>query len=82
MSWIDIFLTDGGPNRSDARSARESLAKMLRLRELPALWLRYRRGGLALRDQLAFLTLDVVRGVAYRRGFRDGERRAGSEGQR
>ncbi|MFS8069472.1 MAG: hypothetical protein ACMG6S_24170 [Byssovorax sp.] len=45
---------------------------MLRLRELPLLWASYRRAGLPPRDQAVFLVLDVVRSVAYRKGFRDG----------
>lgn len=72
MSWIDIFLSDGDPHRVYGANAREALSRMLRLRELPYIWAAYRRAGLPVRDQLGFLLLDVVRSIAYRRGFRDG----------
>ncbi len=72
MSWIDTFLSDGDPNRVYGADAREALTRMLGVRDLPYLWVGYRRAGLGLTDQLGFLALDVVRAVAYRRGFRDG----------
>lgn len=73
MSWIDIFLSDGDPHKVYGADAKEALSKMLRLRDLPYLWAAYRRAGLGLVDQVAFLGLDVVRSVAYRRGFAEGE---------
>ena len=73
MSWIDIFLADGDPHRVYGANARQALSKMLRLRDLPFMWAGYRRAKLPLRDQVGFLFLDVLRGIAYRRGFRDGE---------
>lgn len=82
MSWIDIYLADGDPRSIDGATAREALSKMLRWRELPMLALRYRRARVPLRDQVAFLALDVIRGVAYRRGFRDGEEHPWREAQR
>lgn len=72
MSWIDIFLADGDPHRVYGADAKKALSRMLRLRDLPHLWAGYRRAGLSVRDQVAFLALDIVRGRAYRRGFRDG----------
>ena len=72
MSWIDIFLADGDPHRVYGADAKEALSRMLRLRELPWLWAAYRRAGLPPRDQVAFLLLDAVRSLAYRKGFRDG----------
>lgn len=72
MSWIDTFLSDGRPATVYGADAQEALTRMLRVRDLPYMWVAYRRAGLGLRDQLAFLLLDVVRTVAYRRGFRDG----------
>ena len=72
MSWIDIFLADGDPHRVYGATAKEALARMLRLRDLPYLWATYRRLGVSSRDQVAFVALDVVRSVAYRKGFRDG----------
>jgi hypothetical protein len=72
MSWIDIFLSDGDPHRVYGADAKEALTHMLRLGELPLLWASYRRAGLRPRDQAVFLVLDVVRSVAYRKGFRDG----------
>jgi hypothetical protein len=72
MSWIDTFLSDGDPHRVYGADAQEALTRMPRIRDLPYLWIGYRRAGLGLRDQLAFLVLDVIRSVAYRRGFRDG----------
>ncbi len=72
MSWIDIFLADGDPHRVYGADAKQALSKMLRLRELPYLWASYRRLGVSPRDQAAFLCLDVVRSIAYRRGFTDG----------
>jgi hypothetical protein len=74
MSWIDIFLSDGDPARVFGAGAREALTHMTPLGSLPRLWRAYRRAGLPLRDRVAFLVLDVVRYVAYRRGFADGAR--------
>lgn len=73
MSWIDIFLADGDPHRVYGADAKEALSRMLRLRDLPYLWASYWRRGLSFSDQVAFLALDVVRSIAYRKGFRDGE---------
>lgn len=73
MSWIDIFLADGDPHRVYGADAKEALSRMPRLRDLPYLWASYRRLGLPVRDQVAFVFLDAVRSYAYRRGFRDGE---------
>ena len=72
MSWIDIFLSDGDPHRVYGADAREALSHMMPLSQLPGLWRAYGRAGVSLRDRLCFLGLDVVRGFAYRRGFRDG----------
>ncbi len=72
MSWIDIFLSDGDPRRVYGADAREALTRMPRARDLPYVWVAYRRAGLRFSDQIAFLVLDVVRAIAYRRGFRDG----------
>ena len=72
MSWIDIFLADGDPHRVYGADAKEALSRMPRFRDLPYLWAGYRRMGLPLRDQVAFVALDVVRNCAYRKGFRDG----------
>lgn len=72
MSWIDIFLSDGDPHRVYGADAEEALSKMLRLRDLPWLWAAYRRAGVPVQDQILFLGLDVVRAVAYRKGFKDG----------
>ena len=72
MSWIDTFLSNGDPRRVYGADTREALTRLPRVRDLPYAWLAYRRAGVRLRDQLAFLVLDAVRAVAYRRGFRDG----------
>jgi hypothetical protein len=72
MSWIDIFLSDGDPHRVYGADAEEALSRMMKLRELPYLWSGYRKAGLSWLDQLGFLVLDIVRSVAYRKGFRDG----------
>lgn len=72
MSWIDIFLSDGDPHRVYGADAEEALSRMMRLSDLPYLWMTYRRAGLAARDRLLFLALDVIRSVAYRRGFQAG----------
>lgn len=72
MSWIDTFLSNGDPHRVYGADAREALSRMMRLSELPYLWIAYRRAGLSIVDQLGFLALDVIRSVAYRRGFKDG----------
>ncbi len=73
MSWIDIFLSDGDPQRVYGADAAEALSRMMSPRDLPGLWVGYRRAGLRRRTSAAFLALDVVRSVAYRRGFRDGQ---------
>ena len=72
MSWIDTFLSDGDPHRVYGADAKDALSKLQRVRDLPWLWLAYRRAGLRHTDQAAFLVLDVVRSVAYRKGFNDG----------
>lgn len=72
MSWIDIFLADGDPHRVYGADARRALSRMFHLRDLPRLWAGYRRAGVRPVDQVLFLLLDVVRGLAYRKGFRDG----------
>jgi hypothetical protein len=74
MSWIDIFLADGDPQKVYGADAKEALAKMQRLKDLPFLWGSYRRLGLPMRDQLTFLGLDIIRSLSYRRGFCDGKR--------
>lgn len=73
MSWIDIFLSDGDPHKVYGADARKALSRMLRLRDLPHLWVAYRKAGLSVKDQIAFLLLDLVRARAYRKGFRDGQ---------
>lgn len=82
MSWIDIYLADGDPRRIDGATAREALSKMLRWWDVPLLVRRYRRERLPLTDVVAFLVLDAIRGVAYRRGFRAGAAHARREEQR
>ena len=72
MSWIDTFLSDGDPHRVYGADAGEALSRMLRFRDLPYLWITYWRAGLGVPDQVAFLVLDVIRSIAYRRGFKDG----------
>lgn len=72
LSWIDIFLSDGDPRRVYGANAEEALSKMPRLRDLPWTLVAYRRAGVPLRDRLLFAGLDVVRAVAYRRGFHAG----------
>lgn len=74
MSWIDIFLSDEDPHRVYGADAKKALSSMTRLRDLPFMWAAYRRAGVRWPDRFRFLVLDVVRSVAYRRGFRDGER--------
>jgi hypothetical protein len=73
MSWIDIFLSDGDPHRVHGADAKEALSKMMRMRDLPSMWLAYRKMGLRRRDQASFLVLDLLRSYAYRKGFQDGE---------
>lgn len=72
MSWIDIFLADGDAHRVYGADAEEALSRMMKIRDLPWIWVAYRRAGVRRRDQVAFLFLDIVRSIAYRRGFRDG----------
>jgi GT2 family glycosyltransferase len=72
MSWIDIFLCDGRPASVYGADAEEALTRMLRVRDLPFVWIGYRRAGLRTSEQVGFLLLDVVRTIAYRCGFRDG----------
>ena len=72
MSWIDIFLSDGDPHRVYGADAQQALSHMLPLSQLPRFWRAYGRAGVRLRDRVLFIGLDVVRGLAYRRGFRDG----------
>ena len=72
MSWIDIYLSDGDPRSVLGADTREALSRVPRLRDLPYAYLAYRKAKLPLHTRLAFLALDVVRNIAYRRGFRDG----------
>lgn len=72
MSWIDIFLADGDPHQVYGATAKDALSRMPRIRDVPHLWARYRRLGLPVSCQLAFVVLDVVKTLAYRKGFRDG----------
>jgi hypothetical protein len=72
MSWIDIFLSDGDPRAVYGADACDALSRMQRVRDVPFFWVAYARAGVPLGDRLIFLILDVVRAVAYRRGFRDG----------
>jgi hypothetical protein len=73
MSWIDIYLSDGDPRSVVGADTREALSRVPRLRDLTYAYLAYRKARLPLHTRLAFLAFDVVRNVAYRRGFRDGE---------
>lgn len=72
MSWIDIYLSDGDPRSVLGADTREALSRVPRLRDLPYAYLAYRKAGLPFLTRLAFLALDIVRNLAYRRGFRDG----------
>ncbi len=72
MSWIDIFLSDGDPHRVYGADARQALSHMMPLAQLPRLWVAYGRARVPLGDRLRFIGLDLVRGLAYRRGFRAG----------
>ena len=65
MSWIDIFLSEGDPHRVYGADAETALSHFTRVRDLPRLWLAYRRAGLPLMDQLAFLVLDLVRSERF-----------------
>ena len=72
LSWIDIYLSDGDPHRVYGSDAEKALSHMMKLRDLPYLWLSYRKAGIPLREQVVFLGLDVIRSIAYRKGFQDG----------
>lgn len=72
MSWIDIFLSDGDPHRVYGANAKDAISRMPRIRDLPWMWLAYRRAGLPIRERFVFLALDIVRNMSYRRGFSDG----------
>ena len=45
---------------------------MPQLRHLPWAAKAYRRAGLSWSTVAAFLVIDIVRSIAYRKGFRDG----------
>lgn len=81
MSWIDIYLSDGDPRSVLGSDAKEALSRVPRLRDLPYAYLGYRKAGLPIRVRFAFLAMDVIRNLAYRRGFRDGANRWGSGDQ-
>jgi hypothetical protein len=72
MSWIDIYLSDGDPRSILGADTREALSRLPRIRDLPYAYLAYRKAGLPIHTRLMFLVFDVVRNVAYRRGFHDG----------
>jgi hypothetical protein len=73
MSWIDIYLSDGNPRSVYGADVERALTSMMRLRDVPFIAIGYARAGLRLRDAFAFTLLDVVRNLAYRRGFSSGE---------
>jgi hypothetical protein len=72
MSWIDIFLNEGDPRKIYGADAETALRKMPQLRHLPWIIKPYRRAGLSWTTVLGFLVIDIVRSVAYRKGFKDG----------
>lgn len=72
MSWIDIYLSDGEPDKVYGADAEQALTSMLRIRDLPYLWIAYRRGGVKIIDTFIFIIFDIIRTIAYRRGFEAG----------
>ena len=73
MSWIDVFIKEGGdPQEVYGADAETALRKMPRLRHLPWTVKAYRQAGLRWPTIAGFLIIDVVRSIAYRKGFRDG----------
>jgi hypothetical protein len=72
MSWIDVFVKEGDPQKVYGADAETALRKMPQLRHLPWAAKAYRRAGLSWSTVAAFLVIDIVRSIAYRKGFRDG----------
>lgn len=72
MSWIDIYLSDGEPDKVYGADAQQALTSMLRMRDLPYLWIRYRKAGVKITDTFLFIIFDIIRTIAYRRGFESG----------
>jgi hypothetical protein len=72
MSWIDIFLADGDPHKVYGADAKTALSHMMRIRDLPSLIVGYRAAKLPLHLIPLFLTLDFLRAISYRKGFKDG----------
>ncbi len=73
MSWIDIYLSDEEPDQVYGADAEEALTSMLKIRDLPHLWINYRKSGVGLVNSSIFVLFDIVRNIAYRKGFEAGE---------
>lgn len=73
MSWIDIYLSDEEPDQVYGADAEEALTSMLKIRDLPHLWISYRKSGVGIITSFVFVLFDIVRNLAYRRGFETGE---------
>lgn len=73
MSWIDIYLSDEEPKQVYGADAEEALTSMLKIRDLPHLWIKYRKSGVGIINSSIFVLFDIVRNLAYRRGFETGE---------
>ena len=73
MAWIDIFLADGDPHKVYGANAEKALTGMMKLQHIPYMWKVYRKAGLGIKITFFFMFLDVVRSLAYRKGFKDGK---------
>jgi len=73
MSWIDIYLSDEEPDQVYGADAEEALTNMLQIRDLPHLWISYRKSGVGVITSFVFVLFDIVRNIAYRRGFESGD---------
>lgn len=73
MAWIDIFLADGDPHKVYGADAEKALTGMMKIRHIPFMWKVYRKSGFNIKHTITFMFFDVIRNVAYRKGFKDGK---------
>ena len=73
MSWIDIFLADGDPDKIFGATAQQALSTTFKWKDIITLQFRYMRAGFAFKTRLVFLILDILRKISYAKGFKDGK---------
>lgn len=73
MSWIDIYLSDEEPDQVYGADAEKALTSMLKLKDLPHILISYLKSDVGIIDSFVFLLFDIIRNIAYRRGFERGD---------